>query len=244
MGGHKVYLRTGEYEDGRVGEIFIDMHKEGAAFRSLMNNFAIAISIALQYGVPLEEFVEAFTFTRFEPSGIVEGNDSIKMATSILDYLFRELAVSYLGRDDLAHVHADDLEPDTIGRGIEEDDLVTKASQVALDVVERYASQGYMRSNLMVVNGGKTAPETQIQSGELGTNEFVSTSEGIGASPENKSLQEANVSGNVDDKLEAIREARKKGYEGDACRECGNFTLVRNGTCLKCLTCGATSGCS
>ena len=93
MGGHKVYLRTGEYENGSVGEIFIDMHKEGAAFRSLMNNFAIAISIALQYGVPLEEFVEAFTFTRFEPSGVVEGNDSIKMATSILDYLFRELAV-------------------------------------------------------------------------------------------------------------------------------------------------------
>ena len=104
VGGHKVYLRTGEYEDGTLGEIFIDMHKEGAAFRSLMNNFAIAISIGLQYGVPLEEFVEAFTFTRFEPSGMVEGNDAIKMATSILDYIFRELAISYLGRTDLAHV--------------------------------------------------------------------------------------------------------------------------------------------
>src|SRR5437667_2071984 len=104
VGGHKVYLRTGEYEDGRVGEIFVDMHKEGAAFRSLMNNFAIAISIGLQYGVPLEEFVEAFTFTRFEPAGIVIGNDSIKNATSVLDYIFRELAVSYLGRHDLAHV--------------------------------------------------------------------------------------------------------------------------------------------
>src|SRR5208283_2484874 len=104
VGGHKVYLRTGEYEDGRPGEIFIDMHKEGAAFRSLMNNFAIAISIGLQYGVPLEEFVEAFTFTRFEPAGIVEGNDAIKNATSILDYIFRELGVSYLGRDDLASV--------------------------------------------------------------------------------------------------------------------------------------------
>src|SRR5207302_10491285 len=104
VGGHKVYLRTGEYEDGRAGEIFIDMHKEGAAFRSLMNNFAIAISIGLQYGVPLEEFVDAYTFTRFEPSGIVIGNDSIKNATSVLDYIFRELAVSYLGRHDLAHV--------------------------------------------------------------------------------------------------------------------------------------------
>src|SRR5204863_7264942 len=104
VGGHKVYLRTGEYEDGRLGEIFVDMHKEGAAFRSLMNNFAIAISIGLQYGVPLEEFVEAYTFTRFEPAGIVMGNDSIKNATSVLDYIFRELAISYLGRNDLAHV--------------------------------------------------------------------------------------------------------------------------------------------
>ena len=98
VGGHKVYLRTGEYEDGSLGEIFVDMHKEGAAFRSLMNNFAIAISIGLQYGVPLEEYVEAYTFTRFEPSGMVEGNDAIKMATSVLDYIFRELAISYLGR--------------------------------------------------------------------------------------------------------------------------------------------------
>src|SRR5262249_22148024 len=117
---HKVYLRTGEYEDGKLGEIFIDMHKEGAAFRSLMNNFAIAISIGLQYGVPLEEFVEAYTFTRFEPSGMVEGNDTIKMASSVLDYIFRELAISYLGRNDLAHVEPADLAPDTVGRGVRE----------------------------------------------------------------------------------------------------------------------------
>src|SRR5262249_5656890 len=104
VGGHKVYLRTGEYDDGRLGEIFIDMHKEGAALRSIINNFAIAVSLGLQYGVPLEEYVDAFTFTRFEPSGPVQGNDSIKYATSILDYVFRELAVSYLDRFDLAHV--------------------------------------------------------------------------------------------------------------------------------------------
>ena len=110
VGGHKVYLHTGEYEDGRLGEIFIDMHKEGAAFRSLMNNFAIAISLGLQYGVPLEEYVEAFTFTRFEPAGLVQGNDAIKNATSILDYVFRELAISYLGRNDLAHVLPEDLD--------------------------------------------------------------------------------------------------------------------------------------
>src|SRR5881227_2644161 len=123
VGGHKVYLHTGEYENGRLGEIFIDMHKEGAAFRSLMNNFAIAISIGLQYGVPLEEFVEAFTFTRFEPSGLVEGNDAIKMATSILDYLFRELAISYLGRNDLAHVQPTDLQPDAMGKGVKEGEI-------------------------------------------------------------------------------------------------------------------------
>src|SRR5262249_8154305 len=117
VGGHKLYLRTGEYEDGRLAEIFIDMHKEGSAFRSLMNNFAIAISLGLQYGVPLEEYVEAFPFTRFEPAGIVEGNDAIKMATSILDYIFRELAVSYLDRSDLAHVEPADLLPDTVGKG-------------------------------------------------------------------------------------------------------------------------------
>ena len=104
VGGHKVYLRTGEYDDGRLGEIFIDMHKEGAALRSFINNFAIAVSLGLQYGVPLEEYVDAFTFTRFEPAGPVQGNDSIKYATSILDYVFRELAVSYLERFDLAHV--------------------------------------------------------------------------------------------------------------------------------------------
>ena len=109
VGGHKVYLHTGEYEDGRLGEIFIDMHKEGAAFRSLMNNFAIAISLGLQYGVPLEEYVDAFTFTRFEPAGLVQGNDAIKNATSILDYVFRELAISYLGRNDLAHVAPEDI---------------------------------------------------------------------------------------------------------------------------------------
>jgi ribonucleoside-diphosphate reductase alpha chain len=117
VGGHKVYLHTGEYDDGELGEIFIDMHKEGAAFRSLMNNFAIAISIGLQYGVPLDEFVEAFVFTRFDPAGAVTGNDSIKSATSILDYVFRELGVSYLGRADLAEIEAGELDKDGLGHG-------------------------------------------------------------------------------------------------------------------------------
>src|SRR6185437_12990946 len=147
VGGHKVYLHTGEYEDGRLGEIFIDMHKEGAAFRSLMNNFAIAISVGLQYGVPLEEFVEAFTFTRFEPAGVVIGNDSIKSATSMLDYIFRELGVSYLGRTDLAHVVPPD---DEMGLGGPE----RGPTEVA---IAKVASSGYLRGHLKpiaLVKGG------------------------------------------------------------------------------------------
>ncbi|MBT5939659.1 MAG: vitamin B12-dependent ribonucleotide reductase, partial [Rhodospirillaceae bacterium] len=243
VGGHKVYLRTGEYEDGRVGEIFIDMHKEGAAFRSLMNNFAIAVSIALQYGVPLEEYVEAFTFTRFEPSGMVEGNDSIKMATSILDYLFRELAVSYLGRNDLAHVKPEDLLPDSIGRGEGDEEIISNATQ---EVMERLTSQGYIRSSSITgsgSNGGGVAAEAPVPAmadaggGGLQSVEIESVSiEAISV--------EATVARSVDNQLDQMREARMKGYEGDACGDCGNFTLVRNGTCLKCNTCGATSGCS
>ena len=135
VGGHKVYLHTGEYEDGRLGEIFIDMHKEGAAFRSLMNNFAIAISLGLQYGVPLEEYVDAFTFTRFEPAGLVQGNDTIKNATSILDYIFRELAVSYLGRNDLAHVDLSEVANTGLGSSdeeLEEDHGAAAGRQVPL----------------------------------------------------------------------------------------------------------------
>ena len=114
VGGHKIYLRTGEYEDGQLGEIFLDMHKEGAAFRSLMNSFAIAISLGLQYGVPLEEFVSAFTFTRFEPNGTVQGNPHIKMSTSIIDYVFRELAITYLGRHELAQVEPEAIRADSV----------------------------------------------------------------------------------------------------------------------------------
>src|SRR5579872_5502053 len=152
VGGHKVYLHTGEYADGRLGEIFIDMHKEGAAFRSLMNNFAIAISLGLQYGVPLEEYVEAFTFTRFEPAGLVQGNDAIKNATSILDYVFRELAISYLGRNDLAHVLPEDLEHDALGEGVDQGRAPAHESS-ATSVV----SKGLVRSKtdrLMLVQGG------------------------------------------------------------------------------------------
>ena len=131
LAGHKVYLRTGEYEDGKLGEIFIDMHKEGAAYRSLMNNFAIAVSLGLQHGVPLEEFVDAFVFTRFEPNGMVVGNDRIKMSTSVIDYIFRELAISYLGRSDLAHVQQSDLHPDSVGGGERQGELPDPGTSAA-----------------------------------------------------------------------------------------------------------------
>ena len=143
VGGRKVYLRTGEYGDGRLGEIFIDMHKEGAAFRSLMNNFAIAISVGLQYGVPLEEYVDAFTFTRFEPAGPVQGNDVIKNATSILDYIFRELAVSYLGRNDLAHV-------DPTVTGLDVMGAATRAFALRQTpaAAEKLVSRGFVRAKV------------------------------------------------------------------------------------------------
>lgn len=208
VGGHKVYLRTGEYEDGMVGEIFIDMHREGAAFRSMMNNFAIAVSIGLQYGVPLEEYVDAFVFTRFEPSGMVQGNDLIRMATSVTDYIFRELAISYLGRHDLAHIAQEDLSPTTPGKG--------KDRESPKAVAARGSSEGYLRSKLNF--------EDEEESESMDASGGISKGKGGLA--------------------QKLQEAKLKGYEGDACGECGNFTLVRNGTCLKCVTCGSTSGCS
>ena len=254
VGGHKVYLRTGEYENGHLAEIFIDMHKEGAAFRSLMNNFAIAISIGLQYGVPLEEYVEAFTFTRFEPSGIVEGNETIKMATSILDYIFRELAVSYLGRNDLAHADPGDLMPDSIGRGKAEGDLPVVNKEL-FPAVAQFASQGYVRSKLVVISNQQAGNAAVSMSHGQTT---ASSPAPVPAGGDTTSLAAVPVEADVlpvvgvpdgviqetNARLERIREARMKGYVGDACGECGNFTLVRNGTCMKCNTCGSTSGCS
>src|SRR5262249_31243161 len=267
VGGHKVYLRTGEYDDGRLCDIFIDMHKEGAAFRSLLNNFAIAVSLGLQYGVPLEEYVDAFTFTRFEPSGPVQGNDSIKYATSMLDYVFRELAVSYLDRFDLAHVDPNEAGGfDALGKGVQEGKPAANAA--------RYVSKGLTRSRtdkLVVLSGG-AGPEARSRAEPR-------ASQGDRAAA--SSGPEARAGGNVTafggavgaaalreeaepklspaERLEHLpwsqkearahaaekrAEAKAKGYEGEACGECGNFTLVRNGTCLKCDTCGSTTGCS
>jgi len=250
VGGHKVYLRTGEYEDGRLAEIFIDMHKEGSAFRSLMNNFAIAISIGLQYGVPLEEFVEAFTFTRFEPSGMVEGNDAIKMATSILDYIFREVAISYLDRGDLAHVQPHDLLPDTVGTGEAQSDLPSARPEPAAELdpgvaamMQRVTSNGFVRNRLTVLNGGAGRPASVVAA----SREPAAALDGalaLAALDDEEAGAEDETATARRLRRERIRAARMRGYEGDSCEECGNFTLVRNGTCLKCDTCGATSGCS
>ncbi len=231
VGGHKLYLRTGEYEDGRLGEVFIDMHKEGAAFRSLMNNFAIAISIGLQYGVPLEEFVEAYTFTRFEPSGLVEGNDAIKMATSVVDYIFRELAISYLERHDLAHVEPQETLPDAMGKGERE------GAELA-DSLRKVTSTGYVRSKLTVLQGGAGI---SAEAAALVADAAAGEGDPLAAVAAEVSLSSVPPGGS---RARQVQEARLKGYEGDPCGACGNFTLVRNGTCLKCDTCGGTSGCS
>lgn len=239
VGGHKVYLRTGEYEDGNLGEIFIDMHKEGAGFRAMMNNFAIAVSVGLQYGVPLEEFVDAFTFTKFEPAGMVQGNDSIKNATSILDYIFRELAVSYLDRTDLAHVKPEGAAFDDLGRGEEEgvsnvQELSENAANKSLEVLKQISSTGYLRKRmpqeLLVLNGGadpELALQTLVPEISDATVAVAATTVTTGATS-----------------LDQRTKAKMQGYEGDPCGDCGNYTLVRNGTCMKCNTCGGTSGCS
>ena len=244
VGGHKVYLRTGEYEDGQLGEIFIDMHKEGAGFRAMMNNFAIAVSVGLQYGVPLDEFVDAFTFTKFEPAGMVQGNDSIKNATSILDYIFRELAVSYLDRTDLAHVPPEGASFDDIGRGESEGVSNLRAVEDAkaakgIEVLKHMVSTGYHRNRVpqeFVVYQGGQAVTSMDGSVALDT----STDAAVAVATRVPEVAAAPMVAAMDHRTKA----KMQGYEGDPCGECGNYTLVRNGTCMKCNTCGGTSGCS
>ncbi|WP_454064539.1 vitamin B12-dependent ribonucleotide reductase [Candidatus Nitrospira salsa] len=220
VGGHKIYLRTGDYKDGTLGEIFLDMHKEGAAFRSLMNCFAISISLGLQHGVPLEEFVDAFLFTRFEPNGPVKLNDRIKMSTSIIDYIFRELAITYLGRHDLEQVAPDDLRADSVRHDADDDDddqeFVDPKSLASTSV-----SPGLFPARRQARNGG-----SQPHKGNGG-----SIAHKVEVKRETMTYTEVQI-------------ARLKGYEGDPCQECKQFKMVRNGMCLKCDNCGATNGCS
>lgn len=270
VGGHKVYLRTGEFDDGRIGEIFIDMHKEGAAFRAMMNNFAIAISLGLQYGVPLDEYVEAFTFTKFEPAGMVQGNDAIKNATSILDYVFRELAVSYLGRHDLAHVDQSDFDKTALGRGINEGKatpfskgLTRGASPVKLvsgmgaepkgfagsgsGIPARTAPTAFSGSNVLTLKPASDEAIAYKRDYEERAREPVEDIVYAEASdPTELFTDEAAKEAAEAKALAANRRQQSlmQGYTGNECSECHNFTMVRNGTCEKCDTCGATSGCS
>jgi ribonucleoside-diphosphate reductase alpha chain len=223
IGNHKVYLRTGEYEDGALGEIFLDMHREGAAFRSMTNCFAIAVSLGLQHGVPLEEFVDAFLFTRFEPNGAVQGNPHIKMTTSIIDYIFRELAITYLERHDLAQVAPEDLRGDALHRDqvaepeFESEEVVSERVREAAPLSQAFATP---RSEHLQPVGNDHKNGNGHKSGN-------GAAVAASLTPESK-----------------IRIARLKGYEGDPCSECGQLTLVRSGACCKCDTCGASSGCS
>jgi ribonucleoside-diphosphate reductase alpha chain len=222
IGGHSIFIRTGEYEDGALGEIFLDMHKEGAAFRSLLNSFAIAVSLGLQYGVPLEEYVDAFTFSRFEPNGVVQGHDYVKMATSVIDYIFRDLAISYLKRTDLAQVKPDDLLATTTNAA--ESGKIPRAHG---KLSAAFRPHGSDRGARLPGEGNAETGEGQVLPSESSGAEKRNT-------PQKAALNETAL----------IAQARIKGYEGDPCPACGSFTLVRNGTCMKCDTCGATTGCS
>ena len=263
VGGHKVYLRTGEYEDGKLGEIFLDMHKEGAAFRSLMNSFAIAISLGLQYGVPLEEFVDAFIFTRFEPNGIVQGNPHIKMSTSIIDYVFRELAVTYLGRHDLAQVEPEDIRADSItqpqsrqkGRAPSDSSGSEKGKPLPTEpLLNSDLSHG--RKDTQNLKSASRSPEGERpQALSLGAFERKGQNERGRVEKETSAWKGASPAESVPrvallqqektlTKQKQSEIAKQKGYEGDPCGECGQLTLVRNGSCLKCISCGSTTGCS
>ena len=229
IGNHSIYLRTGEYEDGRLGEIFIDMHREGAAFRSLVNCFAIAISIGLQYGVPLEEFCDAFVFTRFEPNGMVFDHDNIKSTTSVIDYIFRELGFSYLGREDYVQVKPSELE--------------ARPTDMQTTIVASPGSDGRRSTTFSGVGVTKSgnlpavspaviaAAQAQAQAAQAASPAQAMVSASAAVPPAVRQLTQGEL-------------ARQQGYEGDPCSECGNFTLVRNGTCTKCNTCGASGGCS
>ena len=263
VGGHKVYLHTGEFDDGELGEVFIDMHKEGAAFRSLMNNFAIAISLGLQYGVPLDEFVDAYVYTRFEPAGQVKGNDQIKHATSILDYIFRELAISYLGREDLAHMRPEESAVDAIGYGVNEE----KTQADATKLISKGFSRSTVTDNLVILRGGdfdrlREQPINQDNhDGEPDVDVIVEDDDpGEEQQPEPRAQSAPEIEAQLAKLADAVKqtapkgvlatpgrshfEARSKGYEGDACSDCGQFTLVRSGSCLKCESCGSSTGCS
>ena len=219
VGGHTIYVRTGNYEDGKLGEIFLDINKEGTLLRSMMNCFAIAVSLGLQYGVPLEEFVDVFTFARFEPNGLVQGHDNIKRATSIIDLVFRDLALNYLGRHDLVHVPPEE-------------------QQEAKDEAPKAAPPR--------VQGAAAAPAFRVGNGNGNGRALATTALGVEvAGGEARAVAAFGFDEQAFDEFTLkYSEAKMKGYEGDPCPDCGSLTLVRNGSCLKCNSCGNTTGCS
>ncbi len=231
VGGHTIYLHTGEFEDSRLGEIFISMSKDGAAFRSLMNCFAIAVSIGLQHGVPLDAYVDSFLFTKFEPNGIVTGNDRVRMATSIIDYVFRELAVSYLGRSDLAHLGAVDLSSTSTAEDEDEPGAWPTPTPEPLPAPD--PAEYVLAPIAGGSNGHGTADEGNGAASPVADPSPEAPSgatEGEGALATATAISQTT--------------ARHYGFEGDPCPECGQMMMVRNGTCLKCMSCGSTSGCS
>ena len=238
VGGHTIYIHTGEFAgDGRLGELFIDTAKDGAAFRSLMNCFAIATSIGLQYGVPLERFVDAFVFTKFEPMGMVQGHDRIKFSNSIIDYIFRELAISYLGREELAHVGPVDLATDPV-----EDSA--PGTQPAVAYAPTPVAAPVAPPTPVAAPVAWVTPPTPVLPTSMSAPATVAPSLRSAAVAVEVTSTTATATGEVRTKASLYAEARQKGYEGDPCTDCGQLMLVRNGTCLKCMNCGATSGCS
>jgi ribonucleoside-diphosphate reductase alpha chain len=233
IAGHSVFLRTGEYDDGGLGEIFLDMHKEGAAFRSILNSFAIAVSLGLQYGVPLEEYIDAFTFTRFEPNGVVQGHDYIKMATSVLDYIFRDLAISYLDRHELGQIKPEDLVSTSLQTKAE-----NGAHKSAFDNGRSSHPSKPVQTRVSLSSDSAAAmpsPDSPKQESSARTETALKPDSAGGTAAKTSTAGPS---------IKSMRAARQKGYEGDPCPVCGNLTLVRNGTCLKCETCGSTTGCS
>jgi ribonucleoside-diphosphate reductase alpha chain len=239
IGGHKVFLRTGEYDDGTLGELFIDLAKEGATLRGVLSCFAIAVSKGLQYGVPLEEFVDTFTFQTFEPRGMVEGHPNIKMANSIIDYVFRSLGVEYLHRDELAQVPPDrssDLPEPPQGLAVEAGlqlDLTDAAMEEDIDAqmqaarfvdADTFAGPAPAAAIPAGVSPGPGAMAAPVRAGNGASG---------GAAPTPADMQTAAVQAVLADKM------------GDAplCDTCGHIT-VRNGSCYRCLNCGDSKGCS
>ncbi|MCL2762757.1 MAG: vitamin B12-dependent ribonucleotide reductase [Treponema sp.] len=270
IGGHSIFIRTGEYDDGSLGEIFLDMHKEGAAFRSLLNNFAITISLGLQYGVPLEEYVDALTFSKFEPNGMVQGHDYVKMATSVIDYIFRDLAISYLKRSDLAQVKPEDLNATSTKGEVDGGEAKQRfggkqsagfrpisgsaggasggsssAGGQKTSGLSGQASPGQMSQGQSSGDGGKGTVKGHLSSGQQssGYNPSAGLTNGQTAMPAPQ-VQVLEQSRPEESEIAKIAQARIKGFEGDPCSTCGSFTLIRNGTCMKCNTCGSTTGCS